>query len=115
MKIYPMGPCGLEGYKLETTTNDNKSKLLDGEYNWYDAKGKLSSKHVFKKGIYVSCHEYFPGGKDVQQFFDYTAKCEESKHGWKLTVYKKNGDIKLISPMCPGTNGAWPLTRDYSQ
>src|SRR6478735_7238402 len=38
--IYPMGPCGGKGYKLQATTT---GKLLNGEYKWYDAKGRLSS------------------------------------------------------------------------
>lgn len=112
MNIYPMGPCGKEGYKLEVPAGNAQTKLLDGEYKWLDAKGKISSIHVFKKGVYVSCNEYYPGGNNVEQFFDYTAKCEGLKHGWKLTVYKKNGDIKMVSPMCPDANGIWPLTRD---
>lgn len=112
MNIYPMGPCGQAGYKLEIPSGSSTSKLLDGEYKWLDAKGKLSSVHVFKKGVYVSCREYYPGGENVQQFFDYNEKCEGSKHGWKLTVYKKNGDIKMVSPTCPDANGNWPLMRD---
>ena len=43
--VYPMGPCGKKGYKLETTTT---GKLLDGEYKWFDAKGRLSSVHILK-------------------------------------------------------------------
>lgn len=112
MNIYPMGPCGKEGYKLESPANSGSSKLLNGEYKWLDEKGKLSSVHVFKNGVYISCKEYFPGGKDVEQYFDFTEKCQGSKHGWKVTIYKKNGDVKMISPTCPDASGKWPLMRD---
>src|SRR4051812_11168604 len=41
--IYPMGPSGGKNYKLEST---GSGKQLDGEYKWFDAKGKLSSVHI---------------------------------------------------------------------
>ncbi len=105
--IYPMGPCGKKGYKLETPNN---SKLLDGEYKWFDEKGNLNSVHVLKNGEYVSCKEYFPSGQ-LSQHFDYTKKCEGHELGWTLFIYDTKGNLTLTSPLCKDKNGEWPLTR----
>jgi|JI10StandDraft_1071094.scaffolds.fasta_scaffold1614565_1 antitoxin component YwqK of YwqJK toxin-antitoxin module len=105
--IYPMGPCGGKGYKLE---GDTKSKILNGEYKWYDGKGKLSSVHIFKDGEYVSCKEYFPTG-ELSQHFDYTKKCEGQTHGWTVLIYDKKGNLILTSPTCKDENGNWPKMR----
>lgn len=113
--IYPMGPCGKKGYKLESkagnTSNGEKIQMLNGEYKWYDDKGKLSSVHVLKEGIYISCKEYYPNG-EVHQFFDYTRRCEGQEQGWYLYVYDKNGKLKLASPTCKDKEGRWPVMRD---
>jgi antitoxin component YwqK of YwqJK toxin-antitoxin module len=108
--IYPMGPCGGKGYKLEPGSADKKPVLLEGEYKWYDANGKLSSTHVFKNGEYVSCKEYFPSG-ELSQHFDYTKKCEGQPHGWTVTVYDKKGNVKQSSATCKDKNGNWPPMR----
>lgn len=105
--IYPMGPCGGKGYKLE---GDTKNKTLNGEYKWYDAKGKLSSVHVFKDGEYLSCKEYFPTG-ELSQHFDYTKKCEGQPHGWTVFIYDKKGNLTLTSPTCKDKDGNWPKMR----
>lgn len=105
--IYPMGPCGGKGYKLE---GDTKSRILNGEYKWYDGKGKLSSVHVFKDGEYVSCKEYFPTG-ELSQHFDYTKKCEGQPHGWTVFIYDKKGNLTLTSPTCKDKDGNWPKMR----
>lgn len=111
INIYPMGPCGGKGYKLEPSSADSKKIIvLEGEYKWYDAKGNLSSVHVFKNGEYVSCKEYFSTG-ELSQYFDYTKKCEGQPHGWEVTVYDKKGNIKLSSMTCKDKNGKWPLMR----
>lgn len=110
--IYPMGPCGGKGYKMEPVSfNDKKVVLLEGEYKWFDSKGKLSSVHVFKDGEYVSCKEYFPTG-ELSQHFDYTKKCEGQTHGWIVYIYDKKGNLKLALPTCKDMNGKWPLMRD---
>lgn len=106
--IYPMGPCGGKGYTLETTKAD---KLLNGEYKWYDSKGRLSSVHMFKDGEYISCKEYFPSG-ELSQHFDYTKKCDGQAHGWTVFCYNKKGDLILASPTCKDENGKWPVMRD---
>ena len=109
--IYPMGPCGGKGYKLEPSSADTKKiTVLEGEYKWYDANGKLSSVHVFKNDEYVSCKEYFSTG-ELSQHFDYTKKCEGQSHGWGVTVYDKKGNIKLSSMTCKDKNGNWPPMR----
>lgn len=106
--IYPMGPCGGKGYKLTSpNSKSTKSTLLDGEYKWYDSKGRLSSVHVFKNGEYVSCKEYFPTG-ELSQHFDYTKKCEGQEHGWTLYIYDKKGKVKQTVATCKDKNGKWP-------
>lgn len=109
--IYPMGSCGGKGYKLEPSSADSKKiTVLEGEYKWYDANGKLSSVHVFKNGEYVSCKEYFSTG-ELSQHFDYTKKCEGQPHGWQVIVYDKKGNVKLSSMTCKDKNGNWPPMR----
>lgn len=110
--VYPMGPCGRKGYRLEPSqAKSGKPALLDGEYRWYDATGKLSSVHVFVQGEYVSCKEYFRDGK-LSQHFDYTKKCEGDTLGWMVTIYHKNGQIKTTSATCKDENGNWPRMRE---
>ncbi len=109
--IYPMGPSGGNGYKLEPFSEyNNKIAILDGEYKWYDAKGKLSSVHVFKNGEYISCKEYFPTG-ELSQNFDYTKKCEGQQHGWTVYIYDKKGNMTHILPTCKDKDGNWPKMR----
>ncbi|MDQ3047025.1 MAG: hypothetical protein M3R27_05705 [Bacteroidota bacterium] len=105
--IYPMGPCGGKGFTL---SGDLKSRMLDGEYKWMDAKGKLSSVHLFKNGEYVSCKEYFSSGV-ISQHFDYTKKCEGQEHGWTVFIYDRKGNLTLTSPTCKDKNGNWPKMR----
>jgi len=112
INVYPMGPCGGKDYKLESTTSsDNpRIKLLDGEYKWYDGKGKLSSVHVFKNGEYVSCKEFYSSG-ELNQYFDYTKKCEGQPHGWIVYIYDKKGNVTQALPTCKDKNGNWPTMR----
>ena len=106
-----MGPCGGKSYKLEPSSSVSKKIIvLDGEYKWFDNKGKLSSIHVFKNGEYVSCSEYFSTG-ELRQHFDYTKKCEGQPHGWQVIVYDKKGNIKFSSMTCKDKNGNWPPMR----
>lgn len=102
--VLPMGPCGGKNYKLEKPHNN---KLLDGEYKWYNAKGQLSSVHVFKNGEYVSCKEYFTSG-ELNQHFDYTKGCAGQEHSWTLFIYDKKGTLILESPTCKDEKGNWP-------
>lgn len=112
VNIYPMGPCGKKGYRLESNLKQsNQLNLLDGEYKWYDSKGRLSSIHVFKNGEYISCKEFYTSG-ELNQLFDYTKKCENSEHGWQVSVYDKKGTVKLTSMTCKDKNNQWPKMRD---
>jgi len=109
--IYPMGPSGGKGYALKPqATASSNPVLLDGEYKWYDKKGRLSSVHVFKNGEYVSCKEYFPTG-ELSQHFDYTKTCDGQEHGWTVYIYDKNGDLKNTVVTCKDKNGNWPKMR----
>ena len=105
--VYPMGPAGRKGYTVQSSSD---AKVLNGEYTWKNAKGNLSSVHVFKNGEYVSCKEYSKSGK-VSQHFDYTNKCEGQPHGWSVTVYDKNGNVQLTKKICKDANGVWPNMR----
>lgn len=107
--IYPMGPCGGKNYKL-VIIGDSTSKLLNGEYKWYNAKGQLSSVHVLKNGEYISCKEYYSTGQ-LNQHFDYTKKCKGQIHGWVVYVYDKQGKLTLGLPNCPDESGKWPPTK----
>jgi hypothetical protein len=95
--LYPMGPCGRKKWRLEAPTDslhkNEKIKLLDGEYKWYDADGRLSSAHSLSKGEYLHCREFYPSGK-LEQHFDYTMKWNEQPHTWHITIYDKNDKAK---------------------
>ncbi len=104
--VYPMGKCGGKDYRLE----GGKTRILNGEYKWYDAKGRLSSVHVFNDGEYVSCKEYFTTGQ-LSQHFDYTKKCYGQVLGWTVFIYNKKGELVLESPTCKDESGKWPLMR----
>ncbi|MGQ0827506.1 MAG: hypothetical protein ACT4ON_03820 [Bacteroidota bacterium] len=111
INIYPMGPCGGKNYKLEpTSSEDKKIKLLDGEFKWYDGKGRLSSVHVFKNGEYISCKEFY-STRELNQHFDYTKKCEGQLHGWAVYIYDKKGNLKGTSFACKDKKGKWPSMR----
>ncbi|MGZ3901198.1 MAG: hypothetical protein ACXVNM_14455 [Bacteroidia bacterium] len=109
VNIYPMGRCGGKNYKLETNYPAGNT-FADGEYKWFNGKGKLSSVHVFQNGEYISCKEYYPSG-ELHQLFDYTEKCKGQSLGWTLFVYDKKGNITLTSPLCKDKNGHWPKMR----
>ena len=114
VNIYPMGPCGGKNWKLETSLYNNKQtgkiKLLDGEYKWFDPKGRISSIHVLKNGEYISCKEFYSSGK-LKQYFDYTKNWKGEPHTWYVSVYDEDGNFKYDSYMRK-INGQWPRTRD---
>jgi antitoxin component YwqK of YwqJK toxin-antitoxin module len=110
--LYPMGPCGGKRYKVKLASppSHNGPGTLDGEYTWYDKKGRISSVHVLKNGEYLSCKEYYASG-GLHQHFDYTKKCENEKLGWTVFIYSKKGEITGTYPLCKDKNGKWPKTR----
>lgn len=112
--LYPMGPCGGKNYKLEIIPNNNnqsgKIKLLDGEYKWYDGKGKLKFIHVLNGGEYVSYKEYFSSGQ-LSQEFDYTKLWQGVLHTWYIAIYDKKGKLTYGSYFKPEKDGTWPVTR----
>ncbi len=112
VSLYPMGPCGKKGWKLESLVAPGTSaKMLNGTYKWFTKEGKLSSEHVLKNGEYVSCKEYYPTG-ELNQHFDYTKKCKGETHGWGAFIYDKTGKLLMTSWMCRDENGEWPKTKD---
>ena len=109
--IYPMGPSGGKGFSLKPQpAKTDEPILLDGEYKWYDNKGRLSSIHEFKNGKYISCKEYFQTG-ELSQHFDYTKKCEGHLNGWTVFIYDKKGNLKQSFMVCKDENGNWPKMR----
>jgi antitoxin component YwqK of YwqJK toxin-antitoxin module len=112
VNIYPMGPCGGKGYKLEQPDTGETPYVspMDGTYKWYDSKDRLSSEHIFKNGVYVSCKEYLRTG-ELSQHFDFTKKCEGQEHGWTVYIYDKKGNIVQALPTCRNKNGKWPVMR----
>ncbi len=104
--VYPMGECGGKGYTLKGP----EGKILNGEYKWYDARGRLSSVHEFKNGEYISCKEYFTTG-ELQQYFDYTKKYQGQEQSWCVTVYDKKGKVILESYTYKDQKGHWPKMR----
>jgi len=92
-EVYPMGGIGKKGWKLE---GDTTGKWLDGRYNWYNDKGVLVSSHLFKKGEYLDCKEYYPNGK-VQQHFAYGQKYRDWLNTWVLYRYDVNGKAKYFA------------------
>lgn len=105
--IYPMGPCGKKGWKLETTNkSESKPALVDGEYKWKDKNGKLSSTHVFLKGEYQECKEYFSDGK-LSQHFAYTKKFRDQPNTYCIYHYNKKGELKFY--IMHKSRGAWLL------
>lgn len=111
VNLYPMGQCGGHNWKLKGKTNDDLTiSLLDGEYTWTTKKGILSSIHVFDKGEYVSCKEYYKNGQ-VHQFFDYTKKWEGQEHSWHVSIYDKKGKVRSEYYMKKDANGKWPRMR----
>jgi hypothetical protein len=113
INLYPMGACGKKGWKLEAPENPDKSsgiKMLDGEYKWYNEKGKLIFYHVFSKGEYVSYKEYYSSGK-LHSSFDYTKHFSGQPHSWYMTEYDKSGAIKYEGYTKKDEKGHWPLMR----
>ena len=90
--IYPMGPCGKKGWKLETTS---KSKQLDGDYKWVTDKGQLSSTHSFKNGEYLDCKEYYANGK-VNQHFAYSKQYKDEPNTYCFYQYDKSDKLKFF-------------------
>lgn len=111
VNIFPMGPCGKKNWKLTTpsadSTKSSEPKMLNGEYKWYDDKGKLVSTHVLKDGEYVSCKEYHSNG-NVSQFFDYTRQYKAEPHTYCVILYDKDGKQSKFFVMRNGPKG-WIL------
>jgi hypothetical protein len=98
--LQPMGPCGAKGYMLEEKPISNikigDAKLLDGEYTWYDQKGKIRFVLIIHKGEFVKYTEYRSSGI-LDQVFDYTKHyADDQPYSWAITTYTKKGERKNI-------------------
>lgn len=113
--LNPMGPCGGKGWKLESKPYGDqhigKIKQLDGEYKWFDPKGRLIFDHVLKNGEYVSYKEYYRSGV-LRTAFDYTRLYKEQPHSSWYGVYDKKGNIKFDGYFFKDEKGHWPPSRD---
>jgi len=83
---------------------------LDGEYKWYDEKGRLRFIHSLNKGEYVSYKEFYPSGT-IHQQFDYTKLWDNEPHTWCIYIYDKKGNLTTTTYMRKDKNGRWPSTR----
>jgi len=96
LNLNPMGAGGGKGWKCISTVNSTqyigKMKLLDGEYKWYDKKGRLIFIHVLKNGEYVSYKEFYKSG-ELHEYFDYT-KHQGQPHSYYIYLYDKKGKVK---------------------
>lgn len=95
VNLQPMGKFGGKNFKLESPVDsagkNERIKLLDGEYKWYDAKGRLSSEHSLNKGEYIYSKEYYPSGK-LMQHFDFTRTWNNQPNTWHISIYNKKDD-----------------------
>ena len=111
--LRPMGPCGGKGCRLERiggSVQDGKIKLLDGEFKWYDAKGRLTFEHILKNGEYLSYKDYYTSGV-LNTYFDYM-KQSEGPYSVDIYSYDKKGKLKSQSSFMKLSNGQWPPSRD---
>lgn len=113
VNIHPMGAGGGKNSRMEASGALQQAGniiLLDGEYKWYDSKGRLKYIHVLKNGEYVAYKEFYSSG-ELQAYFDYTRHCEGQPHSWRMYVYDKQGKVISSSYTCK-VNGKWPVLRD---
>ena len=94
--MYAMGPWGgkLEA-KPGSMVKKGNAMLLDGEYNWYNSKGKLVCTHVLKDGWYLSFKEYYPSRGKLQTSFDYTEHDRDQRYSYSIKTYNKKGELKF--------------------
>lgn len=106
-------------YKLEHTDNkqeDNKIKILDGEYKWLDKKGRTVSIDSFKNGEHV-WSKYFAWPTVANQgickllgyrkkltgklhvYHDFTKKYNKQPHTYYIEIYDKKGNVKHYTYM----------------
>lgn len=82
--------------RLEYTGNHpaekNKLNLLDGEYKWYDKKGRLLTDEVYTNGECIWDKSY-KNGKQLEQYDDYSRKYMEQPHTYYIESYDKNGNV----------------------
>jgi hypothetical protein len=75
--------------------------LLDGEYKWYDRKGRLLTDGYYAKGEYVWFKSYTWGifnkkmtGQKIHENYDFTKKYNGQQYTFYLELSDKNGMIK---------------------
>lgn len=84
-------------YKLEHTGNkqeDNKIKILDGEYKWLDKKGRTVSIDSFKNGEHVWSKYFKKLTGKLHVYYDFTKKYNKQPHTYYIEIYDKKGNVK---------------------
>lgn len=113
LNVHPMGRGGSEGFKMASTTDTSKQKgikILDGEYHWYDTKGRLIYIHILKNGVYIFYKEYYKTG-ELQTLFDYTRHAKNQPWSWYTIVFDKTGKVTYEGYTKKGADGKWPPMR----
>jgi hypothetical protein len=109
--VHPMGGFGknkLWKMKSSIDTSTQKGiKLLDGEYKWFDPKGRLMYWLVLKDGVFISYKEFYETG-ELHQFFDYTKHAEGQPWSWYMVEYNKDGSCKYQEQIKKDEKGKWP-------
>lgn len=110
--IHPMGPYGKSNYVLRNNTDtlSKNSKILNGNYIWYDQNGVKKSEHVFLNGELISTKEYRKNGK-VKANFEYKSFPNEKGIAFYIYEYNKDMTVLRVSEVKKDEKGNWPVMR----
>ena len=84
---------GRGDFKMVASIDTSKQKgikILDGEYHWYDSKGRLQYIHILKNGVYMYYKEYYNTG-ELEKLFDYTRHTKGFPYSWYMMLLDKKG------------------------
>ena len=89
--------------KLETiggsTQQNNKIKILDGEYKWLDKQGRTVSVGSFKNGEHLWSKYYFWKHNNeklagtLHEYYDFTRKYDAQSDSYYMEVYDEKGKM----------------------
>ncbi len=103
---------GKKGWKLDSSVSRDTVKksaptMLNGEYTWYDSKGRLSSIIVYVDGEIISCKHYYSSG-ELHEHLDYEKKYKNEKLTYYYYGYNKDGTLKYEGVFRKGDKG-WAI------
>ncbi len=92
--------------KLEPNSQNiegiKKPIMLDGEYKWYNKKGRLLDDEVFNKGEPVTLKQYHWSifrhrliGKQIKEYIDLTKKYKNQPMSFYYESFDKNGNKRI--------------------